>query len=141
MFAEPFSHEKSGSVLASPPLPLPPLLLVEDDAGDAFLVQELSIEAGITWPVEWVRSLSAAEVPLAAGVRCVLLDLGLPDAKERPDGLGALHGLRELAPETPVLVLTGLADEDRGTAAVSAGAQDYLVKGQVDGRGLARAVQ
>ena len=101
---------------------------------------ELLLEAGIDWPVEWVRNLSEAGCRSASGVRCVLLDLGLPDADDSPDGLGALHDLLEVAPPTPVLVLTGLDDEARGAAAVFAGAQDYLVKGQVDGHGLARAV-
>jgi serine phosphatase RsbU (regulator of sigma subunit) len=117
-----------------------PLLLVEDDDGDAFLVQELLTEAGIDWPLERVRNLADAVGPLKAGVRCVLLDLGLPDAQERPDGLGALYDLLEIAPAAPVLVLTGLDDEDLGAAAVYAGAQDYLVKGQVDGQSLSRAV-
>src|ERR1700712_2984100 len=105
------------------------LLLVEDDDGDAFLVQELLTEAGIEWPLERVRNLADAVAPLKAGVRCVLLDLGLPDAQDRPDGLGALYDLLDIAPEAPVLVLTGLDDEDLGAAAVYAGAQDYLVKG------------
>jgi serine phosphatase RsbU (regulator of sigma subunit) len=117
-----------------------PLLLVEDDDGDAFLVQELLTEAGIDWPLERVRNLAEAVAPLKAGVRCVLLDLGLPDAQDRPDGLGALHDLLEIAPAAPVLVLTGIDDEDLGVAAVFAGAQDYLVKGQVDGQTLSRAV-
>jgi serine phosphatase RsbU (regulator of sigma subunit) len=119
---------------------LAPLLLVEDDEGDAFLVSELLLEAGIDWPLEWVRSLSDAAAALTSGVRCVLLDLGLPDADDNPDGLGALHDLLAIDPSVPVLVLTGLDDEARGAAAVFAGAQDYLVKGQVDGHSLARAV-
>ncbi|HEX4015821.1 MAG TPA: SpoIIE family protein phosphatase [Frankiaceae bacterium] len=130
----------SGRNAGTAPDALAPLLLVEDDEGDAFLVTELLLEAGIDWPVEWVRNLSEAATALASGVRCVLLDLGLPDADDRPDGLGALHDLLEIAPLTPVLVLTGLDDEARGAAAVFAGAQDYLVKGQVDGNSLARAV-
>lgn len=117
-----------------------PLLLVEDDDGDAFLVKELLTEAGIDWPLSRVRNLAEAAEPLRAGVRCVLLDLGLPDAQDRPDGLGALHDLLEIAPNAPVLVLTGIDDEDLGAAAVYAGAQDYLVKGQVDGQSLSRAV-
>ncbi|MCW2545771.1 MAG: putative Sensory transduction histidine kinase, partial [Mycobacterium sp.] len=117
-----------------------PLLLVEDDDGDAFLVQELLTEAGVDWPLERVRNLADAVGPLKAGVRCVLLDLGLPDAQERADGLGALYGLLVIAPDAPVLVLTGLDDEDLGAAAVYAGAQDYLVKGQVNGQSLSRAV-
>jgi serine phosphatase RsbU (regulator of sigma subunit) len=118
-----------------------PLLLVEDDEGDAFLVTELLLEADVDWPVEWVRNLGQAAAVLRAGVRCVLLDLGLPDAADHSDGLGALRDLLEIAPGIPVLVLTGLDDQARGAAAVFAGAQDYLVKGQVDGHSLARAVR
>ena len=134
------TRSQSGPNAGTAPDALAPLLLVEDDEGDAFLVTELLLEAGIDWPVAWVRNLSEAAAALASGVRCVLLDLGLPDADDRPDGLGALHDLLEIAPLTPVLVLTGLDDEARGAAAVFAGAQDYLVKGQVDGNSLARAV-
>jgi serine phosphatase RsbU (regulator of sigma subunit) len=122
------------------PPSLAPLLLVEDDEGDAFLVTEQLREAGIDWKVEWVRNLSGAVAVLHTEVRCVLLDLGLPDARDRPDGLGALYDLLEIAPSVPILVLTGLDDEALGAAAVFAGAQDYLVKGQVDARTLARAV-
>ena len=61
---------------------------------------------------------------------CVLLDLGLPDSR----GLQGVRWLQESAPLVAVVVLTGLADEHLGAEAVAAGAQDYLVKGQVDGR-------
>jgi serine phosphatase RsbU (regulator of sigma subunit) len=125
---------------AVPGSPAASLLLVEDDEGDAFLVTELLLEAGLDWPVQWVRNLSDAAEALRSGVRCVLLDLGLPDANDHSDGLGALHDLLDIAPSVPVLVLTGLDDQERGAAAVFAGAQDYLVKGKVDGHGLARAV-
>jgi serine phosphatase RsbU (regulator of sigma subunit) len=67
---------------------------------------------------------------------CVLLDLGLPDAS----GLAALERLREAAPQVAHLVLTGDRDDQRGIEAVAAGAQDYLVKGSVDGDGLRRAI-
>ena len=110
------------------------ILLVEDDAGDAFLVQELL--ADVAHPVEltWVQSIAEAEEKLA-GKDCVLVDLGLPDAT----GLQAVQRLRVLG--TPVVVLTGLADEDQAIAAVAAGAQDYLVKGQVDGPLLTRVLR
>lgn len=114
------------------------VLLIEDDEGDAFLVQELLLQAGSAIQIRWVRSLAEARDVLAAGaVRCVLLDLGLPDA----EGLEALRETIALAPRAAVLVLTGLADEHRGTEAVAAGAQDYLVKGQVDGELLGRAIR
>jgi serine phosphatase RsbU (regulator of sigma subunit) len=70
-------------------------------------------------------------------VDCVLLDLDLPDAH----GLAALHALKTDRVDLSVLVLTGFDDERRGVDAVAAGAQDYLVKGQIDGQGLARAVR
>jgi serine phosphatase RsbU (regulator of sigma subunit) len=112
------------------------VLLVEDDDGDALLVQELLEEAGAPVTAHRVRSLAAA-VPLPAGVGCVLLDLDLPDSRE-------LHGVRwlhEQLPDVAVVVLTGLSDEHLGAAAVRAGAQDYLVKGQVDGLLLHRVLR
>jgi serine phosphatase RsbU (regulator of sigma subunit) len=74
---------------------------------------------------------------LLAGVGCVLLDLELPDSR----GLSGLRALRELAPGLAVVVLTGLSDEHLGELAVRSGAQDYLVKGQVDGHLLQRVVR
>ena len=83
------------------------------------------------------RTLAQALPMLSPAIDCVLLDLRLPDAS----GLGAVGEVRSRSPSTPLIVLTGLDDEAAGAAAVSAGAQDYLVKGQVDGRGLARAIR
>ncbi|RLK59149.1 PP2C family protein-serine/threonine phosphatase [Actinokineospora cianjurensis] len=112
------------------------VLLVEDDAGDALLVEELL--ADVDAPVVLTRAQSLAEAqPLLAGVDCVLLDLGLPDAS----GLQGLRKLEEAGGGVAVVVLTGLADEQQGVAAVAAGAQDYLVKGQVDGDLLSRVIR
>lgn len=83
-----------------------------------------------------VRSLAEAELSLSSPVDCVLLDLGLPDVK----GMGSLVRLQAAAPETAVVVLTGDTDQARGIEALSAGAQDYIVKGEIDGDGLARAI-
>jgi len=112
------------------------VLLVEDDDGDAFLVSELLDEA--VTPVEMLRARTLAEAEAEVGrVDCVLLDLGLPDAS----GLDGLRRLSARADGVALLVLTGLADEHRGAEAVAAGAQDYLVKGQVDGQLLTRAIR
>jgi serine phosphatase RsbU (regulator of sigma subunit) len=113
------------------------VLLVEDDEGDAFLVRELLIDAGSQVELLRARSVSEASAVLPGSVDCVLLDLGLPDAT----GLDALTAVLELAPSIAVLVLTGLSDEHRGTEAVAVGAQDYLVKGSIDGQLLMRAVR
>lgn len=83
-----------------------------------------------------VERLADAE-PLAAAHDCALLDLGLPDAT----GLEGLERLRAAADDLAILVLTGMADEERGIDALAAGAQDYLVKGQVDGALLSRSVR
>jgi serine phosphatase RsbU (regulator of sigma subunit) len=114
------------------------LLLVEDDEGDAFLVRELLSEIAGTQEVTWARSLGEAQEALGETTfDCVLMDLGLPDAS----GLEALRSVLEDHADTAVLVLTGLADEHSGTDAVAAGAQDYLVKGQVDGELLVRSIR
>jgi serine phosphatase RsbU (regulator of sigma subunit) len=112
------------------------VLLIEDDDGDALLVEELLLEARAPVTAHRARSLAGA-IPLPAGVSCVLLDLGLPDAR----GLHGVQWLHEQLPTVAVVVLTGLADEHLGAAAVRAGAQDYLVKGQVDGLLLHRVLR
>lgn len=112
------------------------VLLVEDDAGDAFLVSELLAEADAPVDLRTAESMAEA-LPQLSEVDCVLLDLDLPDAS-------GLDGLRQLLARTArvaVCVLTGLADEPLGIAAVAEGAQDYLIKGRVDGVLLTRAVR
>ncbi len=113
------------------------LLLVEDDRGDALLVEELIADAAIDIDFHWAPTLSQAATALDA-IRpdCVLLDLHLPDA----GGVDALDRLGALAPSLPIVVLTGLNDEHFGVSAMASGAQDYLVKGRVDPDALRRAV-
>jgi serine phosphatase RsbU (regulator of sigma subunit) len=113
------------------------LLLVEDDEGDAVLVEE--VLSGAVPPPHLIRghTLEDGLARLDSDVDCVLLDLGLPDAT----GLETLSRVRAAAPETAIIVLTGRADEATGVAAVNAGAQDYLVKGRVDQGSLTRAIR
>ncbi|MDF3340185.1 fused response regulator/phosphatase [Mycolicibacterium septicum] len=115
------------------------LLLVEDDRGDALLVEEQIADVGDAADIDlvWVQSMAAAERVLVDDrPDCVLLDLNLPDAQ----GIDALHRLGRLDPAVPVIVLTGLNDEHFGVSAVASGAQDYLVKGRVDPEMLRRAL-
>jgi serine phosphatase RsbU (regulator of sigma subunit) len=112
------------------------VLLVEDDDGDAFLVEELLREAGVGVEVHRAWSLAEAR-KLIRDAACVLLDLGLPDSQ----GLDGLRQLLRQEPDVAVVVLTGLADEYLGEEAVRAGAQDYLVKGDVTGKLLHRVIR
>ncbi|MEV1288133.1 SpoIIE family protein phosphatase [Micromonospora sp. NPDC049679] len=112
------------------------VLLVEDDEGDAFLVGELLAEAGAAVDLIVATSLTQARQRIA-GVDCVLLDLGLPDAQ----GLDGLRHVLGMAGGAAVCVLTGRQDEHLGMGAVAEGAQDYLVKGQVDGVLLSRSLR
>ena len=113
------------------------VLLIEDDPGDAFLAEELLADTPMATRINWVSTLKEARERLAGFRGCVLLDLNLPDAH----GLDLLREVLAAAPEAAVVVLTGLDDEHEGLAAVAAGAQDYLVKGQVDGSLLARSLR
>jgi serine phosphatase RsbU (regulator of sigma subunit) len=112
------------------------VLLIEDDDGDAFLVEELLHETGKIFDLRRVHSLAEAKAAVQDAA-CVLLDLGLPDTYQ----LDGLRWLQQHVPSVAVVVLTGLADEYLGEEAVRLGAQDYLVKGQVDGPLLDRVIR
>ncbi len=113
-----------------------PVLLVEDDDGDALLVEELLREVDAPVVVKRARSLGQATT-LISEAACVLLDLGLPDSQ----GLQGLRQLLGIEPQAAVVVLTGQASEHLGEQAVRAGAQDYLVKGEVAGHMLHRVIR
>ena len=114
------------------------ILLVEDNPDEEIIVRRLLSEGN-----------SALDLTIVARIRdclrliddrlvdLVLLDLSLPDS----NGLEGLHQLRAHAPEIPIIILTGLSDIETAEQAVRKGAQDYLVKGQLEGNLLAHAVQ
>jgi diguanylate cyclase (GGDEF)-like protein len=113
------------------------VLLVEDNPGDARLVQELLSETASQFELSHVVTLTDARQHLMAeGVDCVLLDLSLPDASR----LEAPMQLRAAAPDVPIVILSGLQDELLAIKAVQEGAQDYLVKGRVDGAAIGRSI-
>jgi len=115
------------------------VLLVEDNPGDARLVRETLNEQGLhSTELTHVGCISEAEKYLEEhAVDIVLLDLGLPDAQ----GLEAVKRAHAAAPTATLVVLTDLDDELAATQAMQAGAQDYLVKGQIERRGLLRALR
>ena len=114
-------------------------LLVEDDPADARLLQEMVALLGdADLVLHPCRTLAEAVAEIEAHAPdCVLLDLSLPDVT----GLDGIDRLRERFPELPIIILTGLNDEEVALDALGAGAQDYLVKGTIDGAGLKRAVR
>ena len=115
------------------------LLLVEDNPGDARLIREMFNDEG-SYDIELthVQSVREAEKHLemhAADI--ILLDLFLPDGQ----GLETLRKIHAIAPRIPLAVLTGLDDESIAVQALQEGAQDYLIKGEIEPRGLLRALR
>jgi signal transduction histidine kinase len=115
------------------------LLLVEDNPGDARLLQEeLKDVTSVHFEVRHVTRMSEAVVAAAEPeLDVVLLDLSLPDGH----GVANIARVLQVAPAVPLVVLTGTDDEQLAVKAVHAGAQDYLVKGQVTGPLLVRALR
>ena len=114
------------------------ILLVEDNPDEEVIVRRLLSASGLILDVTTVSKIRDC-MRLIDGklVDMVLLDLSLPDSK----GLEGLHQLRAHAPEIPIIILTGLSDIETAEQAVRSGAQDYLVKGQLEGNLLTHAVQ
>jgi DNA-binding response OmpR family regulator len=113
------------------------VLIVEDDEADASLLRRmLGTVKLMRIEVLQATTLESAMAQLSAGVDIVLLDLNLPDGT----GLDTLRHLRATDPTTPVVVLTGVEDRQTAVAALESGAQDYLVKGHVDGIAVGRSL-
>ena len=114
------------------------VLLVEDNPGDAHLIQRLLTKSSATkHALETVDRLNAGIERCGHGsVDVVLLDLGLPDSQ----GFATVATMRAAAPHVPIIVLTGLNDLELAVHAVREGAQDYLVKGMVTADTLERAM-
>jgi two-component system, cell cycle sensor histidine kinase and response regulator CckA len=115
------------------------ILLIEDNEDDACLIREILPQEMENWvELEWVGQLKVGLTRLAHGkFDLVLLDLSLPDSH----GLETLDTVQTHAPDVPIVVLTGLDDEATANQAVRKGAQDYLVKGQLDRSSLTRAIR
>ena len=115
------------------------LLLVEDNRGDARLLREMFNEqGGHETELTHVESMSEAEKHLGHHpVDLILLDLGLPDVQ----GLEAVRRATAAAPRIPLVVLTGMIDDSLAVQALKEGAQDYLVKGQIEACGFLRSLR
>ncbi|SCZ57829.1 ATP-binding protein [Thiohalomonas denitrificans] len=121
------------------------VLLVEDDAVDAMLVRR-TLSSGAEQMAHLIPAIDLVhaetlsegiEVLGAKGVDVVLLDLNLGESR----GLDTFHRVQTFAPETPIVVLTGLADDEVAVQAIRQGAQDYLIKEDLDFRQLGRALR
>jgi diguanylate cyclase (GGDEF)-like protein len=113
------------------------VLLVEDNPGDARLVElELSM-SGSTFDVKHVGTLGEALDELDRHFDVVLLDLSLPDSA----GLDTVERMRRAAPQLPLVVLSGRDDEEVALRALQGGAEDYLVKGVADGDLISRSIR
>jgi len=115
------------------------ILLIEDNPGDVRMIREMLLE------IERLRFETESIVKLSEGLKrlsevkfdALLLDLGLPDS----NGMETLVKVISQYPELPVIVLTGLADEQAGVRAVHQGAQDYLTKGEINSDLLIRSIR
>ncbi len=115
------------------------VLIVEDDAIDRMQLQRLlastSLQVG---EVQCVNRLAAAiEMLKQWSADVLLLDLGLPDSQ----GIESILQIQTHAPDVPIIVMSGLDDEQTATTAVQKGVQDYLIKGQVDSTLLMRSIR
>jgi DNA-binding NtrC family response regulator len=162
---KPFTPDQMRNVLRlitlkdseSPKLPRPPIdtptkpiaktikvLLIEDNPGEAIVIESVLLKAAAKIPQLAGVAVSRAgllsggiERILDGDVDIVFLDLSLPDS----EGLDTLKRILEQDPGVPVVVLTGTVDSWVASQAMKLGAQDYLVKGQVDEPGMIRAVR
>jgi diguanylate cyclase (GGDEF)-like protein len=118
------------------------LLLVEDNPADARLVRELLRDCRVVFEVVHAGRLELAlELAVTQPLSVILLDLTLPDSS----GLETVRRACAAVPDVPIVVMTGVEDEDVALRAVAEGAQDYLVKGEIDPpllqRSLAYAIE
>ena len=114
------------------------ILLVEDDVDDVLLCRDAIGRSDLSCQLSVVGSLREAISCLdQAGADVALVDLSLPDA----EGLDAVTTLAGRYTRLPIVVLTGLHDEDTAASALHAGAEDFLVKGPSSSDSISRAVQ
>lgn len=115
------------------------ILFVEDNPSEVRLVREMLAEGSkqLVFKIEQVDTLAAGiEKTRREKFDAILLDLGLPDSR----GLETFYSLHAVSPNVPIIILTGLDDEETAIEAVRGGAQDYLIKGRLEGELLTRGI-
>jgi predicted heme/steroid binding protein/ActR/RegA family two-component response regulator/uncharacterized membrane protein len=116
------------------------VLMIEDNPGDARLIQDMLADAkNIVFETDWQQTLTGGLKNLGEKkYDLILLDLGLPDSPQRS---ASFTRVQAAAPAMPIVILTGLDDETFAVTSVRRGAQDYLVKGKIDTSTLIRTIR
>ena len=115
------------------------ILLIEDNPGDAFLIK-FYLEESIFKNARLIHAeflKTGLDLLSKNAFDIILLDLNLPDSK----GIETLQQILDMVVDSVVIVLTGLSDEELGVQTVKMGAQDFLIKGQFDGKVLTSSVR
>jgi two-component sensor histidine kinase len=114
------------------------IFVIEDNPGDLVLIREMIKESGLEFDIgnsetlkEGIKTFKELDYDI------LLLDLGLPDS----DGIETFLKAQAELSDKAIIILTGLSDEEQGTMAVSKGAQDYLIKGQIDPNLLSKSIR
>ncbi|MBI5681175.1 MAG: PAS domain S-box protein [Methanobacterium sp.] len=115
------------------------VLIIEDNPGDVIIIREMLKDAvGIHFNLLNVGNLSdGLKILVKEDIDILLLDLNLPDSH----GIDTFIKMNQNAPNMPIIILTGLTDEELAINAVAEGAQDYLVKGQIESQLLAKSIK
>ncbi len=115
------------------------VLLIEDNKGDSAIILEMlkKSENAQFELIHTPRLKAGLSLLENEKFDVILLDLGLPDS----EGLKSFKVILKKNPTIPTIILTGLANEEIGIKAIKYGAQDYLVKGEFNGKLLVRAIQ
>jgi len=119
------------------------ILLIEDNPGDARLVQEVFNNAEVAdwvdmkFEVRWFNLLKTGLSYLGrGGYDIVLLDLNLPDS----NGLDSINEVQKVSPNIPIIVLSGVEDKERAAEAIKRGAREYIAKNQLIGDRLIKSI-
>jgi two-component system, NarL family, sensor histidine kinase UhpB len=114
------------------------IMLVEDNPGDAVILSEMLKDIyGNQFELVHFKRVDEGLKHVNEDFDIMLLDLNLPDSH----GIVTFNTMNENAPDLPIIILTGLNDEDLAINIVSEGAQEYLVKGQIDKQLLSKSIK